>query len=115
MLNLIGQTASGVALFVAGLMLAAHTVKLNRVVSINAALKSVGQPALMLAVMLLFGLTNSLGAEAVAIAALPSATIAVILAGRYKVFESEAGSTLISTSFLMIGVVPLFQCIQGLV
>jgi len=35
--------------------------------------------------------------------------IVTMLAGRYKVYESEAASNLILTSFVMVGVVPLFQ------
>jgi malonate transporter and related proteins len=58
MLSLIGQASSGVALFVSGLMLAAHKVKLQRVVSINTVMKSLGQPLLMLAFVLMFGLTK---------------------------------------------------------
>jgi malonate transporter and related proteins len=115
MLTPIGHAASGVALFVAGLMLAAHKVKLNRVVSINTMLKSLGEPSVMLAFVLMFGLTNLLTAEAVVTVALPAATIATILAGRYKVYESEAASNLILTSFMMIGVVPMFQYLTALI
>jgi malonate transporter and related proteins len=108
MLSLIGQAASGVAVFVAGLMLAAHKVKLGRVVLLNTILKSLGEPALMLAFVFLFGHGKLLDPEAVITLALPSSVIATILAGRYRVYESESASTLILTSFLMIGVVPLF-------
>jgi predicted permease len=58
MLSLIGQASAGVALFVGGLMLAAHKVKVDKVVSINTLLKSFGEPLLMLAFMLMFGLTK---------------------------------------------------------
>jgi malonate transporter and related proteins len=109
MFSLIGQAASGVALFVAGLLLAAHKVKLNKVVLTNAALKSFGEPSLMLFLVLMFGLTHLLTAEAIMTVALPAGTIATILAGRYRVYESGAASNLILTSFLMIGVLPLFQ------
>ena len=109
MFSLIGQAASGVALFVAGLLLAAHKVRLSKVVLTNAALKSFGEPSLMLFLVLMFGLTHLLTAEAIMTVALPAGTIATILAGRYKVYESGAASNLILTSFLMIGVLPLFQ------
>lgn len=46
--------------------------------------------------------------------ALPAAVPATtMLAGRYKVYGSEAASTLILTSFLMIGIVPFFQYLAG--
>jgi predicted permease len=40
-------------------------------------------------------------------AALPSAVIATMLAARYKIYEAEAGSTLLLTSVLMLFVVPV--------
>jgi predicted permease len=67
----------------------------------------------MLAFVLLFGLTKSLGAEALVTVALPPAVPATMLAGRYRVYESETASTLILTSFFMIGIVPLFQYLAG--
>ena len=94
-------------------MLAAHKVKVGRVVSINTVLKSLGEPLLMLAFVLLFGLTKSLSAEAQVTVALPAAVPATMLAGRYKVYESEPASTLILTSFLIIGIVPFFQYLAG--
>jgi malonate transporter and related proteins len=61
MLSLIGQGSAGVALFVGGLMLAAHKVKVDKVVSINTLLKSFVEPLLMLAFVLMFGLTKKEG------------------------------------------------------
>ena len=109
MLMLIGHAASGVALFVAGLILAAHRLKLGRVVLLNTVLKSLVEPLLMLAFVLVFDLRKLLAGEALATVALPSVIIVTMLAGRYKVYESEAASNLILTSFVMVGVVPLFQ------
>ena len=60
MLNLIGQTTSGLALFVSGLLLAAHSFRLNLAVSVNSLLKSIGQPAVMLGLALVVGLHNPL-------------------------------------------------------
>ena len=45
MLNLIGETTSGVSLFVSGLLLAAYSLKLNADVAINAIFKSIVEPA----------------------------------------------------------------------
>jgi len=82
MLNLIGQTTSGVSLFVAGLMLAAYSIKLNGVVGISALLKSVAQPALMLLLASLAGIHNPLAREGAVAGALPSAVIAPMIAAR---------------------------------
>jgi malonate transporter len=113
MLNLIGQTTSGVALFVGGLTLAAHSLKVNGVIAVNAMLKSVIQPGLMLGLVLLIGVRNPLGREAVIAAALPSSVIATLFAGRYKTYQSEAGSTMVLTVVLLVIIVPLFLLLTG--
>ena len=113
MLNLIGQTTSGVSLFASGLLLAAYSFKLNGIITVNAALKSVVMPALMLALIGLVGIPNPLAREAVVAVALPSAVIAPILAARYRTYQAEAGSTMLLTTVLMIGVVPIFIAITG--
>jgi malonate transporter and related proteins len=111
MLNLIGQTTSGLSLFVSGLMLAAYSVKLNPVVAVNAALKSLVLPVLMLVLVALLEVHGPLVREAVVAAALPSAVIAPMLATQYKTFQAEAGSSMVLTILLMMVVVPLFLLI----
>jgi malonate transporter and related proteins len=113
MLNLIGQTTSGVSLFVSGLLLAAYSLKMNGVVTINAILKSAVQPALMLALVGLAGIPNPLARAGVVAVALPSAVIAPMLAGRYGTYQAEAGSTIILTVVLMMVVVPVFMLVPG--
>jgi malonate transporter and related proteins len=108
MLNLIGQTTSGLSLFVSGLMLAAYSVKLNAAVAINAALKSLVLPVLMFVLVVLLGVHGPLIREAVVAAALPSAVIAPMLAAQYKTYQSEAGSSMVLTIVLMMVVVPIF-------
>jgi malonate transporter and related proteins len=113
MLNLIGQTTSGVSLFVSGLLLAAYSLKMNGVVTINAILKSAVQPALMLALVGLAGIPNPLARAGVVAVALPSAVIAPMLAGRYGTYQAEAGSTMVLTVVLMMVVVPVFMLVTG--
>ena len=113
MLDLIGQTTSGVSLFVSGLLLAACSLKLNGVVAVNATFKSVLQPALTLALIGLLGIPNPLAREAVVAVALPSAVIAPMLAARYRTYQAEAGSTMLLTAVLMMGVVPALIAITG--
>jgi malonate transporter len=108
MLNLIGQTTSGVSLFVAGLLPAAYSLKLNGVIANNAILKSFVQPALVLALVRLVGIPSPVSKDAVVAAALPAAVIVPMLAGRYRTYEAEAGSTMILTVVLMIAAVPAF-------
>ena len=114
MLNLIGQTTSGLALFEAGLILAAHTVRLNWVVAINAGLKSVAQPLLMLIIVLLFGLRNPMASEWTVTVAMPTAVMVPIIASRYKTYQFEAGSVMVLTSILLIVVIPVFMYLMYL-
>jgi len=109
MLNLIGETTSGVSLFVSGLLLAAYSLKLNEVVAINAAFKSIVQPALMLGLVGFVSIGNPLAGEAVVAAALPSAVIVPMLAGQYGIYQAKAGSMIVLTVVLMMVVVPLFM------
>ena len=113
MLTLIGQTISGVSLFVSELLLAAYSLKLNGAVAVNAALKSVVQPALMLALIGFVGIPNPLACDAVVAVALPSAVIAPVLAARYGTYQAEAGSTMILTVVLMVVVVPVFMSVTS--
>jgi malonate transporter and related proteins len=107
MLRLIGQTTSGVSLFVGGLLLAAYSLKLNGTVTVNTILKSLIQPALLFALAAILRMPKALLNEGVVAVALPSAVIVPMLAARYKTYEAEAGSTLLLTTVLMMVVVPL--------
>ena len=106
MLNLIGETTSGVSLFVGGLLLAAYSLRFNSAVAVDVTLKSVIQPVLLFGMIGLLGIPNPVASEGVVAAALPSAVIAPMLASRYKTYESEAGSTMLLTTLLMMLVVP---------
>jgi len=107
MLNLIGQTTSGVSLFVGGLLLAAYSLKVNSAVALDVILKSVVQPAMLFGLIGLLGVPNALAREGVVAAALPSAVIAPMLAARYGTYQAEAGSTMLLTTVLMMVVVPV--------
>ena len=107
MLDLIGHTTSGISLFVAGLLLSAFRPRLNGVVTVNVILKSLAQPALMLALVALLSISKPLAGEAVASVALPSAVITPMLAARYGTYQSEAGSNMLITAILMMFVVPI--------
>ena len=107
MLNLIGDTTSGVSLFVGGLLLAAYSLRFNSAVALDVTLKSLIQPALLFGLIALLGIPNPLAREGVVATALPSAVIAPMLAAQYKTYEAEAGSTMLLTTVLMMFVVPV--------
>lgn len=113
MLNLIGSATSGVAVFVAGLIIAAYQVKVTVETAGNTLVKMIVQPALMAGLVLAFGIGKPLGSEAILLCALPTAVVPVMFALRYNVYEAEAASTLLLTTLAMIVVVPIAIALTG--
>ncbi|WP_051386799.1 AEC family transporter [Bradyrhizobium sp. ARR65] len=96
--DLIGKAAAGVALFVLGLILYGQRFRINRDVALNALLKNVGQPAVLLGLVLLLGIQGASAKELFLTGAIPTATTASVLALRYHIYSDEAAaSTLLST------------------
>jgi predicted permease len=106
MVELIGQTTSR-GWRPSGLTLAAHGIALNVEVTVNTLLKMFVQPALMVALVLMLGIADPTAREGIVICALPSPVMPTILSTRYRVYESEASSTLVFTSALMIATIPI--------
>jgi malonate transporter and related proteins len=112
-LALIGQSASGVALFVVGLTIAARTISLNLEVGVNTFLKMVAQPALFLLLAVALGIKQPYGHEGFLLTALPSGPIGVLLSTRYKTYESEASSTLALTTLSLLLTLPIALYLIG--
>jgi malonate transporter len=111
--KIIGQTTSGVSLFVAGLLLATYSLVLNRAVALNVILKSVIEPLVLWALVELLSIPKPIAGEGVVAAALPSAVITSMLAAHYKTYQAEAGSTLLLTTVLMMFVAPVSIFVAG--
>ena len=58
-------------------------------------------------VVWLFAVNEPLSRELILMCAIPSSAFAVLLAPRYKVYETESASTLVLTSFAMIAIMPI--------
>jgi len=113
MLNLIGSATAGVAVFAAGLIIAAYQVKVTVETAANTLVKMIVQPALMALLVVAFGIGKPLGSEAILICVLPTSVIPAMFALRYKVYEAEAASTLLLTTIAMIVVIPLAIALTG--
>lgn len=113
MLTLIGSATSGASLFVAGLIIAAYQIKMNREVIANVLGKMIAQPAFVALLVLVLGVREPLAREAILICAIPTAVFAPLLAPRYKVYESEAASTLVLTTLAMVVTFPLAIVLTG--
>jgi hypothetical protein len=112
-LSLIGQATGGVALFVAGLMIAAHKVILNLEVGVNTILKMLVQPAVFFLLALVFGVKPPFLYEGLLLTALPSGPMGILLATRNKMYESDASSALAVTSIAMLITLPVILYLIG--
>lgn len=113
MLNLIGSATSGVALFVAGLILAAHPFRLTLETSGNALVKVIVQPVVMALLVVSIGIAQPLGSEAILICAFPTGVVVPMLALKYKTYQTEAASALLLTTLAMIVVLPIAIALTG--
>lgn len=93
-LALLGHAAAGIALFTAGIVLAAHRIKISPSLVSLVAVKNILQPALVWGIMLLLGYAGPLLSEAVVTAALPMLVLVSMLGVQYKIAETEAASAL---------------------
>jgi len=113
MLSLIGQATAGVALFVAGLIVAARKVVLNREIGAIAALKMIAQPAIFFPLALAFGVKPPSLYEGLLLTALPTGPMGILLATKYKMYESEASSAMAVTMLLMLISLPICLYLTG--
>jgi malonate transporter len=92
---LLGQSAAGVALFSAGIILASFNVVVDRWVLSMTAIKNIVQPALVWAALLALGYSNPLLSEAVVTTSLPVFVLVAMLALQYHTAETESASALL--------------------
>jgi hypothetical protein len=93
-LSLLSHASGGVAIFAAGIMLAAYRIKIDWIVSLLVLLKNVAQPALVLGGLLWLGYGGPVVAKAVLTTAIPTMPILIVLAVQYHVAEAHASSAL---------------------
>ena len=113
-LNLLGVSASGVAIFASGMVLSAHKITLSKQTWLISLGKVIVEPALFLVLLLLFSVKGPIGNATLVATALPPAVVGVLLASKHKVAESLAAATLFVTSVAMIVVLPLWVWISTL-
>ena len=101
-LDLLGATTGGVALFASGIILYTQKVLLNRSVALLVLGRNVLVPGIVLIVLRAMGLDSETIREAVVTLAIPAASIAVILAVRFRTAEREMASTLFASTLLSV-------------
>ena len=107
-LTLIGSTSSGVAIFATGLTISSAGFQLSKEVLIEAALKMIGLPAVVLLLGFLFGVRGTMLSELVVISALSSGILAIMLSSTKGIYIKQAASVTILTSGSLVVFLPLW-------
>ncbi|MHC5201249.1 transporter YfdV [Myroides sp. LJL119] len=92
--NLLAQANSSVAVFAAGLTLAAYQFEFNKEIAYNVFFKLFFMPGIFLILGLIFNLNNTILTMLVLGCALPPAFSGVIISGKYNVYTQQATSSL---------------------
>jgi len=112
-LSLLGHSASGVALFASGIILAGYSVTLSVPVFSLVFIKNVVQPGVVCLGMLALGYKNPILGETVVTTALPAVALVVMLAVQYRTAIPEAASALLISTFGSLLTMSLFIWLVG--
>jgi malonate transporter len=105
--EMIGSATSGVAVFTVGLTLAAHAFHLSKAVVLATLGRITVQTAVLFALLHLLDVHSPFAREALVCCSFPLATIAVLLAAKYKAMEAEAASALLLSTLSLVLTVPI--------
>jgi len=109
---MIGSATSGVAVFTDGLTLAAHAFHLSKAVLLSTLGRITVQTAVLFALLHLLHVQSPFAREALVCCSFPLATIAVLLAAKYKAMEAESASALLLSTLSLVVTVPIIIAIS---
>jgi malonate transporter len=101
-LQLIGQAAGGVALFLTGLILSAQSFRLDWQIGTATGTANLIQPLLAAAIVCVFPVPTETAKISVLLSALPSGFFGILLAVNYRLDSAEAGSIVIASTVFSI-------------
>jgi malonate transporter len=101
-LNLIGTATSGVALFALGLVLSGQKLHVGVAALVNTVFKMLAQPAVMLLLAVLLGVTGVYRREMILLGALPTASMTAMFAVQYDVYVAESDATILLSTILSL-------------
>jgi predicted permease len=109
---MIGSATSGVAVFTVGLTLAGHAFHLSKAVLLSTLGRITVQTAVLFALLHLLHVQSAFAREALVCCSFPLATIAVLLAAKYKAMEAESASALLLSTLSLVVTVPIIIAIS---
>jgi malonate transporter and related proteins len=105
-LSIVAKSCNFVSLFAVGVAIYGVKLSFNRSLMMNLGLKCLLNPAIVWAMVVLFGLTGQHAEEMIFLLAMPTATNAAILAYQWRVQEDEASSIYLATTAMSIIILP---------
>jgi predicted permease len=110
--EMIGSSTSGVAVFTVGLTLAARAFHLSKAVVLATLGRITVQTAVLFALLHLLDVHSPFAREALVCCSFPLATIAVLLAAKYKAMEAESASALLLSTLSLVLTVPIIVALS---
>lgn len=107
MLDQLGSTTSGVALFAVGVTVGIRSIKLSVPAFGIALLKVAVQPALMFLIALAVGLPADQTTKAILLVAFPGSAVAAMIATRFEKQEEETASAFVISAILSLISLPI--------
>lgn len=107
MLEMIGETTSGVALFAIGATVGIRKINLNRKATGIAVMKVVALPVFMFLIAHLFNLSSDDIVKAVLLVCLPCSSVAAMVASEFKELESETSSAFVLSTIASVITIPI--------
>jgi malonate transporter len=101
-LQLLGQAAGGVALFLTGLILSAQPLRLDWTVAGATVAANIVQPLLVAAAVPFLPISSGIAKLAILLAALPSGFFGILFGVKYAAASAEAGSMVVASTVLSI-------------
>jgi malonate transporter len=105
--DIVAKSCNFISLFAVGVAVYGTKLSMSRGLTINMLLKCLLNPAIVWAMVVIFGLTGENAEEMIFLLAMPTATNAAILAYQWSVQEEEASSIYLASTALSVITLPI--------
>jgi len=108
MLDLLGSSSSGVAIFAAGVTISAHAFRISAETVWNAFVKMLVVPGILLESLVWWGASKESSTEFVYLAATSPAFTCIIIASRFRIYLENTSASLVLGTLLFAVTAPLW-------